>query len=173
MPPAGTDLAMSPVVDAQNLMLDRGRSGISLRPVMIRAALWVVDSNLIGPNKESESNRWWIIEDPLSGECKTSEAIEFLRQAPNVEILDSSELVDENRMRSRLSKILDVRRAEELTSTDSGISTSGGLLRWWRIDCENAILTRRKLLLPAWIGNMPVDGIRVVHGLTGVEHEFN
>ena len=112
-------------------------------------------------------------EDPLSGDCKISSEVEFLRQAPNVEILDSNELLDETRMRSRLSKILDVRRAEELTSTDSGVSTSGGLLRWWRVNFEDAILNRRKLLLPAWIGNMPVDGIRVVHGLTGVEHELN
>jgi hypothetical protein len=179
MPPAGLDLALAPVIDVQKLMLERGRSGISLRPLMFEAALWVVESNLVGPNQEIEPSRWWIIEDPLVGECSTCGHVDFLRQVPGVEVMAAQTSLDDARMRSRLSSLLDIRRAEELSkggdevphSTPEKIVT-GGLLRWWRVDSRDAILTRRRLLLPAWVGTMPIDGVRIVHGMTGQEYAY-
>ena len=177
MPPSGIDLAVAPVVDVQNLMIERGRSGISLRPIMLEAALWVVEADLIGPNQEVEKSRWWVIEDSLADECSICEAVDFLRQVPEVEVMPAITSLDESRIRSRLSSLLDIRRAEKLSRGAEGFpqdsherTIAGGLLRWWRVDSQGAILTRRRLLLPAWIGKMPIDGIRIVHGLSGEEH---
>jgi hypothetical protein len=180
LPPAGGDLALAPVVDVQKLMLERGRSGIALRPIMLEAALWVIESDLVGPNQEIEPSRWWVIEDPLAGECSVCGPVDFLRHVPEVEVMPATTSLDEARIRSRLSSLLDIRRAEKLSRgagefpQDSRERTvTGGLLRWWRVDSQGAILTRRRLLLPAWIGKMPIDGIRIVHGLSGEEHSHH
>ena len=172
MPPEGIELAIPPNVDAQKLMAERGRSGISLRPIMIECFLWVVDSNLVGPNDEKEQSRWWIIEDPLSQDCKVMGEVDFLRHPPDVQIITNENPLDDTRVRTLLPSLLDLRRAEQLSSDDSGISTTGGLLRWWRFDSESAVLRRHRALLPGWIGNMPIDGIRILHGLSGEEYEY-
>ena len=180
MPPSGIELALAPVVDVQKLMIERGRSGISLRPIMLEAVLWVVEADLIGPNQEVETGRWWVIEDPLTDECSICETVDFLRQVPEVEVMPAKTSLDEARIRSRLSSLLDIRRAEklsrgtgELTQDSPESIVAGGLLRWWRVDSQGAIFTRRRLLLPAWIGKMPVDGIRIVHGLSGEEYSHS
>ena len=173
-------MAIAPVIDVQKLMIERGRSGISLRQIMLEAALWVVEADLIGPNQEVEDGRWWVIEDPLGDECSICETVDFLRQVPEVEVMPAKTSLDQARIRSRLSSLLDIRRAEKLSRGAGEITqdsperiVAGGLLRWWRVDSQDAILTRRRLLLPAWIGKMPVDGIRIVHGLSGVEHSHS
>ena len=170
LPPSGLELSLSPTVDVQALMAERGRSGLSLRPIQLEAALWVIESDLIGPEQQRETYRWWIIEEPISGQCTSSTEQEFLRRVPQLEVMPAENMLDENNIRTRLANLLDERRAEEISSDDSGTMTSGGLLRWWRIDSDSAQIIRRKLLIPAWIGNLPIDGIRIVHGLSGIEY---
>lgn len=169
MPPSGIDLAVAPRVDVAQLMEERGRHGLALHPVMLDTTLWVVEGELVGPDGIRANNRWWIIEDSFTGECRAVEPFDTLHKVPNLEVISPPSHLDEAGMRHRLSALLDERRAEELSDTESEQTAMGGLLRWWRLDTEKSHLTRYRLLLPAWLGRMPLDGMRIVHGWSGEE----
>lgn len=172
LPPEGGDLALSPTIDVAGLMLDRGRMGIALQPVLLQAHLWIVEGDLSGPDGDDESGRWWILHDPFSKSYEKMQPKEFLRQVPNIQRISSQVISDEAVIRHRISNLIDERRPEMVTSEASGQSASAGLLRWWRLEVEHARLRRHDILLPAWAATIPLEGRRLIHGLSGLELPF-
>ena len=160
-------IAISPEIEIDDILKDKGLSGIPLEPVLLECWLWFVDGVMEGPNGTSNERRWILKEDPFDNSLKVIEKPMSLPHAPKIQSLGKSSCLSEQAVINRLPKLCDERKSEKMAnSSDDGVSL-GNLMRWWRINVKNAKLHRLQLLQPAWFGTFPIEGSSLLHGGSG------
>ena len=56
-------------------------------PVLLSARLWTISGNLIGPDGQSESGKWQIIEDPWAESFHIHDGEQILDKSPSLRSL--------------------------------------------------------------------------------------
>jgi len=165
-------ISIPPVVDVYALMKERGRSGLSLNPVLLEATLWLVRGNLESAENSAQME-WIIVEDSFSNTCVVTEKITPMQTIPNITSLPAISQLTEMELLHGLPSLVEERRAEVLSSGNIDSHVSGGLLRWWRLNPQSVTVIARKLMLPAWLTKLPIEGPTIIHGISGSELPFS
>jgi hypothetical protein len=165
-------ISIPPVVDVHALMKERGRSGLSLNPVLLEANLWLVRGSLESAGNSAQME-WIIVEDSFSNTCVVTEKVTPMQTIPNISSLPAISQLSELELLHRLPALVEERRAEVLNSGDIDSHVSGGLLRWWRLNPQSVTVIARKIMLPAWQTKLPIEGPTIIHGISGLELPFS
>lgn len=196
---ADADVSLAPLVKPHDLMEVRGRSGVALTPVMLEAKLWLVKGVLESSSKSENMEWWIIEDPFLETNEKVQpfefltiiphlqiiDANKLISESQLIQILPS--IVEERR-----AEPLDIDGNLQVDVTnevglhggshggshggggdlllDGEVSgVGGGLLCWWKLNPDGIEIKSRRLLIPAWLAKLPIEGPTIIHGLCGKE----
>ena len=102
-----SEVTLKPLVELSVWLEQRGWEGIRTSPVLLSARLWTISGNLIGPDGQSESGSWQIIEDPWAISFHILDIKQTLENSPSLRSLPppSGWLVRQESMPEELSLI--------------------------------------------------------------------
>ncbi|GIT42060.1 MAG: hypothetical protein Ct9H300mP10_10700 [Methanobacteriota archaeon] len=83
--------ALTPVVDLESWLIQRGWEDANASPVLLSARLWTVEGILRGPEGDGEAGIWRVVEDPLGQLPLPHEPEEVLPHAPRLRVLEPHE----------------------------------------------------------------------------------
>ena len=165
--PDANRTALSPVVDLESWLIQRGWEDANASPVLLSARLWTVEGILRGPEGDGEAGIWRVVEDPWSKSLFPHEPEEVLPHAPRLRVLEPDE-GDWSNIRSlpeELLKLLDRRKKGEPNDQEGVVSSI--MLEWWRLDSDTALLSNAPHAIPGW-GIAPEGATpQVLHGRNG------
>ena len=161
---ATEEVLVSSNVDPSIVLEQAGFSGTVIQPALIEARFWLVSGCLIGPDAQREPKEWLILDDDYAGLLQLADDVALLDTPPALERLAQRKASSESELRLRLPTICDERRHQQIEPTGTG---KGSLLRWWRLDTDSLEIDRRTALLPCWSVATPLDGLQLIHGISG------
>ena len=170
--PISPVVALRPLVELDSWLIQRGWEDANTSPVLLSARLWVVDGCLKGPEGDTESCVWNIVEDPWSGSLSIHKPEDELLHPPKLRMIDppGESWTDLRGMPTDLLKLLDQRKQGEPDSDTGPVSSI--MLEWWRLDPDSTSLSEGSLAIPGWI--IDADGLetRALHGRNGKLYEI-
>lgn len=153
------ELGLEPKVRPQQILERLGFSGLGLRPVHLEAKLWHLSGCLVGPDGEKEEREWLVLEDPWRQEMVELMEQDLLDNPPDLQLLENTNSYSDSMAKSKLIELLSQRRTFEL---ESG---GGSVLKRWFAEFKENLTHTRKVLVPAWLGDIPGHGESILHGL--------
>ncbi len=167
-----SEVTLKPLVELSVWLEQRGWEEIRTSPVLLSARLWTISGNLIGPDGQSESGSWQIIEDPWAISFHILDIKQTLDNSPSLRSLPppSGWLVRQESMPEEMLKLADQRRQGTRETNDDEVSSI--MLEWWRLDRSSATGEFSQLTIPGWI--VYPDGVeaRLLHGRNGRVYEI-
>ena len=165
-------LTLKPLVELSSWLEHRGWEGVRTSPVLLSARLWVVRGNLIGPEGQTESGSWQIIEDPWATSFHIHEIEHALEKSPALRVMPppSGWLAGKNRMPEDMLKLADQRRQGDPETNDDEVSSI--MLEWWRLGHSSAVGEYSQLTIPGWIVYPDGSEARLLHARNGRVYEI-
>ena len=166
-------VVLSPIVDLDEWLIQRGLEFVEANPVLIEARIWRVDGTLVSPEGVRETGSWRVLEDPWAGRLELHEEDEVLSNAPKLRLVDANPELwfDEDDLRVMLVGILETRRQKQ-EEAKTGSTVRSTMLERWAFDSSEAELEMIPTAIPAWI----VDhdrGRELLHSRNGRTYEIN
>ena len=163
---------LKPLVELENWLEQRGWDGAITSPVLLSAKLWDISGILRGPDEQSESGNWQIIEDPWASAYHLHDPEQELEKSPVLRIMNPSEwMVEHEKLPADMLKLADERRQGQPEVNDGEVSSI--MLEWWRLDHDSASAEHSQLTIPGWIVR-PEGGVpRLLHGRNGRAYEMD
>jgi len=170
--PIGPRRTLRPLVDLDSWLDQRGWEGVNTTPVLMSAKLWIISGSLVGPEGESESAVWQVLEDPWSSSLAIYDPDEELDYPPKLRAVNPSEMgwMDIQKLPPELHKLLDSRKQGEPDSNDGPVRST--MLEWWRFNSETAEFTESPVTIPGWIIEVEGAPTQVLHGRNGRRYEY-
>jgi len=163
---------LKPLVELENWLEQRGWDGAITSPVLLSAKLWNVSGTLRGPDEQSESGNWQIIEDPWASAFHLHDSEQELGRSPVLRVISPSEwMAEQDRLPSEMLKLTDERRQGEPEVNDGEVSSI--MLEWWRLDRNSASAEQSQLTIPGWIVRPEGGDPRLLHGRNGRVYEID
>jgi len=158
---------LPPQIELSTWMSQRGLSGLVSTPILLESKLWIIEGEIIGPNKETERGSWNIFEDPWSNKVSEIDDIADLQDSLHLRILKPavSSWLSQESLRELVGGLLNVRRKSEMEENTQSGSVRSMLLQRWSFNKEDAIITGEKILVPGWIIHFEEE--QILHGLNG------
>jgi len=162
-----SELTLRPLVELSSWLDHRGWDGVRTSPVLLSCRLWNVIGNLIGPDGQTESGNWKIIEDPWTSSFHIHESEQILEKSPKLRVISppSGWISDNGMMPEEMLKLADQRRQGEPETNDDEVSSI--MLEWWRLDHSSARGEYSLLTIPGWIVYSDEGEPRLLHGRNG------
>ena len=166
-------VVLSPIVDLDEWLMQRGLEFVEANPVLIEARIWRVDGTLVSPKGVQENGSWRVLEDPWAGRLELHEADEVLSNAPKLRLVDANPEIwfGEDDLRVMLVGILETRRQKQ-EEAEVGSAVRSTMLERWTFDSSEAELEMIPTAIPAWI----IDhdrGRELLHSRNGRTYEIN
>ena len=166
-------VVLSPIVDLDEWLIQRGLEFVEANPVLIEARIWRVDGTLVSPEGVRETGSWRVLEDPWAGRLELHEEDEVLSNAPKLRLVDANPELwfVEDDLRVMLVGILETRRQKQ-EEAEAGSTVRSTMLERWTFDSSEAELEMIPTAIPAWI----VDhdrGRELLHSRNGRTYEIN
>ena len=170
---AQSQLTLRPLVELSSWLENRGWEGARTSPVLLSCRLWDVMGNLIGPDGQTESGNWQIIEDPWASSFHLHKTEQALEKSPSLRVIPppSGWIAGKDRMPEEMLKLADQRRqGNPETNDDDDVSSI--MLEWWRLDHSSAKGEYSQLTIPGWIVYPDGGESRLLHGRNGRVYEI-
>ena len=166
-------VVLSPIVDLDEWLIQRGLEFVEANPVLIEARIWRVDGTLVSPDGVQENGSWRVLEDPWAGRLELHEEDEVLSNAPKLRLVDANPEIwfGEDDLRVMLVGILETRRQKQ-EEAEAGSAVRSTMLERWTFDSSEAELEMIPTAIPAWI----IDhdrGRELLHSRNGRTYEIN
>jgi hypothetical protein len=160
-------LVLKPLIEIKSWTTQRGMDGFSFSPLLLTARLWIVLGDLQGPNGESESGKWTILEDPWSQTIVLLDDVEKLQRAPVLRTIEpqSDNWLTEDRLNEELAKVIEQRRRGNSGETTLSGSVRSMLLQKWSLNFDRANISHVKILIPGWAIHLETE--KILHGRNG------
>ena len=170
--PIGPRRTLRPLVDLDSWLDQRGWEGVNTTPVLMSAKLWIISGSLVGPEGESESAVWQVLEDPWSSSLAIYDPDEELDYPPRLRAVNPSEMswMDIQKLPPELLRLLDSRKQGEPNSNDGPVRST--MLEWWRFNSETAEFTESTVTIPGWVIEVEGTPTQVLHGRNGRRYEY-
>tara|TARA_B100000029_G_scaffold313729_1_gene306163 strand:+ start:1021 stop:1956 length:936 start_codon:yes stop_codon:yes gene_type:complete len=161
------ELTLKPLVELRSWLNQRGWDGVRTSPVLLSCRLWDIMGNLIGPNGQTESGNWKIIEDPWTSSFYIHEPQESLEKSPKLRVISnpSGWTAGKEKFPEEMLKLADQRRQGVPETNDDEVSSV--MLEWWRLDHSSARGEYSRLTIPGWIVYTDEGESRILHGRNG------
>jgi len=168
-----SEVTLRPLVELSKWLEQRGWEGVRTSPVLLSARLWSISGDLIGPDGQSESGSWQIIEDPWTTSFHILDIEHTLDKSPSLRTLSppSGWLARQDSMPEDMLKLADQRRQGSRETNDDEVSSI--MLEWWRLDHSSAKGEFSQLTIPGWIVYPDGAEARLLHGRNGRVYEFD
>ena len=147
----------------------QGISQAPCQPILLEVCFWLIDGFLNGPDNSKEERKWVVLEDNFSDKFSLQEDLSYISKIPNVPILSILGKNNDEKLRKNLDKLCDERRHESISTSELN---SGKLLRWWRHDKKSIECTPQRGFIPSWLFISPLEGKKIIHGLSGKMLDF-
>ena len=110
--PIGPRRTLRPLVDLDSWLDQRGWEGVNTTPVLMSAKLWIISGSLVGPEDESESAVWQVLEDPWTSSLSIYDPDEELDYPPRLRVVNPQEmsLIGIRLLPPELLRLLDSRK---------------------------------------------------------------
>ncbi len=160
---------MSPKVDLET-WIERNPVGDNVRPtaVLVEARIWSVMGILRGPETNRERAWWGILDSPLFGSFELLEDPVFLGHRPDLRIISPSSWMEENIVLENISRVTETRKTYSPDSMSS-VKIQGT----WSLDPSSTEIDFVKVLVPAWIMEIPGATNNILNAVNGSLHPFN
>ena len=170
--PIGPRRTLRPLVDLDSWLDQRGWERVNTTPVLMSAKLWIISGSLVGPEDESESAVWQVLEDPWSSSLAIYDPDEELDYPPRLRAVNPSEMswMDIQKSPPELLRLLDSRKQGEPDSNDGPVRST--MLEWWRFNSETAEFTESPVTIPGWVIEVEGASTQVLHGRNGRRYEY-
>jgi len=170
--PIGPRRTLRPLVDLDSWLDQRGWERVNTTPVLMSAKLWIISGSLVGPEDESESAVWQVLEDPWSSSLAIYDPDEELDYPPRLRAVNPSEMswMDIQKLPPELLRLLDSRKQGEPDSNDGPVRST--MLEWWRFNSETAEFTESPVTIPGWVIEVEGASTQVLHGRNGRRYEY-
>ena len=170
--PIGPRRTLRPLVDLDSWLDQRGWERVNTTPVLMSAKLWIISGSLVGPEDESESAVWQVLEDPWSSSLAIYDPDEELDYPPRLRAVNPSEMswMDIQKLPPELLRLLDSRKQGEPDSNDGPVRST--MLEWWRFNSETAELTESPVTIPGWVLEVEGAPTQVLHARNGRRYEY-
>ena len=170
--PIGPRRTLRPLVDLDSWLDQRGWERVNTTPVLMSAKLWIISGSLVGPEDESESAVWQVLEDPWSSSLAIYDPDEELDYPPRLRAVNPSEMswMDIQKLPPELLRLLDSRKQGEPDSNDGPVRST--MLEWWRFNSETAEFTESPVTIPGWVIEVEGAPTQVLHARNGRRYEY-
>jgi hypothetical protein len=160
------------LVDPANWLAQRGMEGAVATPVLLKARMWTVSGELVGPSMELERGRWFVIEDPWSASLNLLDPLDRIDHTPNLRVIFPIEgsWLSETRLSSEIQNLLEVRKKGSVENINLSGPVRSMLLETWSFSHESANYQESALLIPGWIIHATEE--KILHGRNGRTYDL-
>ncbi len=164
--------SLRPLVDPANWLAQRGMEGAVATPVLLKARMWTVSGELVGPSMELERGRWFVIEDPWSASLNLLDPLDRIDHTPNLRVIFPIEgsWLSETRLSTEIQNLLEVRKKGSVENTNLSGPVRSMLLETWSFSHESANYQKSALLIPGWIIHATEE--KILHGRNGRTYDL-
>ena len=166
-------ISLSPLIEAQAWLSQRGLEGASSTPVLLYAKLWKVSGDLLGPDGSSESGVWHLLEDPWSNSLQLMDISDSIENFSDLRIFKPREdaWLSGKNLNEKIESLLEVRKKSQSSQKkDQSQLVRSMLLQTWSFQIETANIGHQVLFIPAWIIQNPDE--KLLHGRNGRTYEI-
>jgi hypothetical protein len=159
--------SLRPLVDLANWLAQRGMEGAVTTPVLLKARMWTVSGELVGPSMDLERGRWSLIEDPWSASLRLLDPLDRIDHIPNLRVIFPIEesWLTETRLSTEIQNLLEVRKKGTVENTNLSGPVRSMLLETWSFSHESAHYQKSALMIPGWIIQTTEE--KILHGRNG------
>ena len=164
--------SLRPLVDPASWLARRGMEGAVATPVLLKARMWTVSGELVGPSMELERGRWFVIEDPWSASLNLLDPLDRIDHTPNLRVIFPIEgsWLSETRLSTEIQNLLEVRKKGNVENTNLSGPVRSMLLETWSFSHESANYQESALLIPGWIIHATEE--KILHGRNGRTYDL-
>tara|TARA_B100001146_G_scaffold153691_1_gene135113 strand:- start:728 stop:1681 length:954 start_codon:yes stop_codon:yes gene_type:complete len=164
--------SLRPLVDPANWLAQRGMEGAVATPVLLKARMWTVSGELVGPSMELERGRWFVIEDPWSASLNLLDPLDRIDHTPNLRVIFPIEgsWLSETRLSTEIQNLLEVRKKGSVENINLSGPVRSMLLETWSFSHESANYQKSALLIPGWIIHATEE--KILHGRNGRTYDL-
>ena len=164
--------SLRPLVDLASWLAQRGMEGAVATPILLKARMWTVSGELVGPSMELERGRWFVIEDPWSASLNLLDPLDRIDHTPNLRVIFPIEgsWLSETRLSTEIQNLLEVRKKGSVENTNLSGPVRSMLLETWSFSHESANYQESALLIPGWIIHATEE--KILHGRNGRTYDL-
>ncbi|MEE2650564.1 MAG: hypothetical protein VX571_03545 [Candidatus Thermoplasmatota archaeon] len=164
--------SLRPLIDPANWLAQRGMEGAVATPVFLKARMWTVNGELVGPSMELERGRWFVIEDPWSASLNLLDPLDRIDHIPNLRVILPIEesWLSETRLSTEIQNLLEVRKKGSVENANLSGPVRSMLLETWSFSYESANYQESALLIPGWIIHTTEE--KILHGRNGRTYDM-
>jgi hypothetical protein len=160
------------LVDPANWLAQRGMEGTVTTPVLLKARMWTVSGELVGPSMELEQGRWLVTEDPWSASLNLLDPLDRIDHTPNLRVIFPLEesWLSEASLSTEIQNLLEVRKKGSVENSNLSGPVRSMLLETWSFSPESANFQESALLIPGWIIHTTEE--KILHGRNGRTYDL-
>ena len=164
--------SLRPLVDLASWLARRGMEGAVATPVLLKARMWTVSGELVGPSMELERGRWFVIEDPWSASLNLLDPLDRIDHIPNLRVIFpiQGSWLSETGLSTEIQNLLEVRKKGSVENTNLSGPVRSMLLETWSFSHESANYQESALLIPGWIIHATEE--KILHGRNGRTYDL-